>query len=144
VSSAKAAQRESGGRWDYTVEVNGKAEPAGYCAGWREVTAADEARAPGLLRDQEKFLRPHQAKFHKDGHATLEEACACFRGYLLDTTRRATSKELHPCDFPGCLCRTDAGVVVDGELRWKLCKPHRTREAFEQLMPPVGETFGAE
>lgn len=136
----KASQRKDG-RWDYSAETDGESRPVGYCAGWSEVSDAEEAATPGLRKEREK-LRANKAKFHKGGHDTLEEACACFRGFLLDTTRRAkASPQLHPCDFPGCQGSSDAGVTVDGELRWHLCKPHRNREAFELLMPQVGEVF---
>lgn len=143
----KAAQRLSDNRWEYVCFNDGRAYKTGYCAGWREVTDAEEAQIPGLRADVEK-RRPNQDKYHTHGHDTAEEACECYRQYLLDNTLRLrpapeTPKTLHRCECPECAEYT-AGQASVGDMNiWNLCDGHRTREVVEQLMPAVGECWSS-
>ena len=78
--------------------VNGLMFAVGYCGTWpqmfnevsssrgfrtlQQTLGAEEAR---VLRQQALRCQPHRSKFgHLDGHATPEEARACFESYLRD------------------------------------------------------------
>lgn len=138
-----AARQRKDQRWDYTCQNSSGVFPMGYCAGWRETTTEDIAARPELaavadhiLADQEK-RRPHRAKYHTDGHASEEEACACWKRYQLDNELR-----LHdPPKDPDTLhrCAADCGIFTAGLAEvgehWHrhLCDEHRTREVVERL-----------
>ncbi len=138
----EARQRDSDKRWDFTSSTgSGGTCPIGYCAGWREMTAHDVARfGEGFaqsLHNEIEAKRVHQAKYHKDGHATAEEACACYREWELDNDLKfftkpiEEAKELHRC----AECQEfTAGLACLGQHRnWYLCDAHRNRETVEKL-----------
>lgn len=83
--------------WDYVCNVDGLEYPAGYCAGWEELTAEVIEKRYGSLYVQEMLTaqearRPFQTKYHRSGHSRRHDACLCFREYLLDQC-------LHPNNF---------------------------------------------
>lgn len=140
--------RQHDGRWDYTAGTGSSpARAIGYCAGWQDPPGAEEAaRLDGrlgegfalrLTADIEK-KRPHQAKYHVDGHATSGEACACYREYELDNELEFKSKPteevstLYRCAVSRCSEFT-AGVALLGRRHWPLCDLHRNRETVEKL-----------
>lgn len=129
------SQRQSDKRWDMTVgsDEEGWVHAIGYCAGWHDWTE-EEAKRIGFslescLKDQAPMV-PHKAKFHRDGHATSEEASACWDAYVLDTELefRDLTDEKRPC----CVCGDFTGHVADlgreFPRRWFLCPTHGTRE----------------
>ena len=114
-----ARQRESDRRWDFTQKRDGSIWPVGYCSGKSEFSGS-----------------------HEDGHASADEACACYRKYLLETSARfdedrAASNTQHRCEAPDCTEWTSGVGMVDDTYRWWLCAQHRTHEMLEKLMPPV-------
>jgi hypothetical protein len=87
-------------------------------------------------------------RFHRDGHETAEEACDCYKAYLLDIRLHLTRWEhkteggedvlpgvLHICDAPGCTAYTSNHASVGGAgPSWALCDEHLTREVVEGLL----------
>jgi hypothetical protein len=149
----QALQRESDKRWDMTSGTGSSAAHAiGYCAGWREPATGEEAErlekqlgsgfVESLNRDTEA-KRPHQAKYHRDGHATAAEADACYQQYQLDNELEFYGKPtgkvdtLHACKRPGCSEFT-AGMARLGQHRhFYLCDEHRNRETVEFILESV-------
>lgn len=94
----RARQRQSDGRWDYTSSntSNTWCHAEGYCRGWTEYTE-DELRetdarlgegfSERLIAERDRNLA-YKERFHKNGHATQEEAVACYRDYVFDCERR--------------------------------------------------------
>jgi hypothetical protein len=102
-------------RWDYCCfnEDQNWANPIGYCSG----------NGP--------------TPFHGDGHASREEAIACFRRYELD--HEATYEMEHPDELRRCrICQAwtnmAAAVGRAGIIRiYDLCPAHQRREFLEIL-----------
>lgn len=133
----QARQRISDKRWDFTCMNDRRVWPVGYCADWTEYTDADYERLPGLEREVKETLLPHRDKFHGHGHETAEEACRCYRQFLLDT--RVRLDLTHPeyqRKCAKCGAWTNAAAEVDHEI-FDLCDEHRTREVLEELFPNI-------
>jgi len=143
-------QRESDKRWDYTQRRDGRTWAVGYCRGWDESTREalieqyGDERAEMFHRAQEE-RRAHQDRYHKDGHATSEEACECYKQYLLDnrvTLEFGTTKDTqHRCAVEGCENWTQKTAMVDHQT-YDLCDEHRNLEALKDLVC-VGVSFGS-
>src|SRR5438045_2364290 len=72
------------GRWDYTCTNGAGTFPIGYCSAYRELTP-DGGLFPKEMCDRENArILPFKDKYHGDGHATSEEAMACYRVHELD------------------------------------------------------------
>lgn len=144
---AEARQRQSDGRWDWSVRNGAVIRPSGYCAG----PPPDD---PGLIpaehwRAHLEKIAPFRTKYHADGHATKEEAELCFYGYELDQHLHEVScppSEQHACQVPAetsdepardCGVWTQKAFAIGSystDLTW-LCDAHRTRQVFEALHP---------
>jgi len=74
------------------------------------------------------------------GHETPEEACECFRRYLLDGWREETYGDWTGCEWEGCDTPTKKGLTTRPPLGdgLALCDEHRTPENLEALTPSVG------
>lgn len=142
-----ARQRESDKRFDYTCLNDGRSWPVGYCHAYRPFDEKDlqvvfMGNADWMAKENEKYGQ-HADKYHKDGHATAEEACSCYKKYLLDHKSRLHAKkneeadELHKCAICGAWCANMG--EVDHFHHWHLCDEHLTRESLDKLFPEVGE-----
>lgn len=141
----QALRRESDKRYDFTSSTGSSAAYAiGYCAGWKEMsdygTAAWDKNLKESLERSIEERRPHQAKYHTDGHATEAEACACYRQYELDNELEFKTKpveeadQLHRCKADGCKEFT-AGIALLGQYtHFYLCDGHRNRAEVEKLI----------
>lgn len=135
-----ALQRKADARYDYTLQNNGVAFPVGYCAGWREWDDQTISLAFSSREHYETWRREHERlipKYHTDGHATYEGACACYRQYLLDTSIRfgTDTNTQRKC----VECQTwSTGFATIGSLIFPLCEVHQTRDDVEKHMSPVG------
>lgn len=110
-------QREDTGTWDYTCTNDGKVHRVGYCA-----EAGDQGH----------------------GHATPEDACACYKRYLLDNRldlNRRMAAQQRPCQAAGCT-RFTSGLASVDMMVFVLCDEHRTRETVDKLFA-VGETWSS-
>jgi len=139
----QASQRQTDKRWDYTVSSDdeGWMHAQGYCAGWREWTEAEIAKMPGMNWEMHKKdmdrRRPFQELYHKDGHATAEEAEACFQSYQLDlyTRYNETEKDVAKrCKV--CNEFTENRVEFGREMSqlFVLCGNHSTRDYLVPLL----------
>lgn len=150
----QALQKESTKRWDFTSSTGSSgAYPLGYCAGWKEPPADDEALeldsrlgsgfSKRLAEDIEK-KRPFKDKYHTDGHATEAEACACYREYELDQELefkdlpREKADTLYRCQGPDCEEFT-AGAGILGHRVFRLCPAHQNRATVELLLAKKDE-----
>ena len=131
----QARARKSDGRFDYTV-CTGSTEPyaLGYCRGWREDSLEDlttrfgDVLAQGIVREQ-GALRPFKDRFHVDGHATGEEAEACYREFQLDTMLAFRDDPSTQKQCTACGAWTTGYGELRGDLmrRAPLCVAHQTR-----------------
>ena len=156
-----ARQREgrddgTSGRWDYTVRHDDATFRVGYCYGefdraWPEQPGVIELTVYG---DAEAYQAArarhleHAAKYHAGGHATREEACACYLAFVLDHEIRYVAghdddaEALFRCEAPGCRTHTSGGAVWSGTSRqFDLCQAHRTRETVASLIGSIGESW---
>lgn len=141
----RVRQRQSDKRFDMTVSSDdeGWCHPIGYCAGLKElVTDEDYQKAfpfaadnPAMLKsfraDHEKRL-PFKDKYHKNGHATAEEAEACHQEYEFDQELRfsTSEREQHKCEVCDAWCQGQAHL---GEFnRFYVCPEHANRQGVEQ------------
>lgn len=135
-----ALQRKSDGRWDYTT--NGC--PTGYCLEYVPLNESDGVFSPEMAIAHNKKMLPLIGNYHTDGHATEQEACDCFKKYMLDTQLR-----LNPAEPPNAeqqnrcgVCRkfTACYAYVGPYAAFVLCPEHQTRECVESLYN-VGESW---
>lgn len=114
-------QRQTDKRWDYTRRNDGQIWAIGYCAGGQE------------------------DPYHEDGHETPEEACECYKNYLLDNQVKldfgTTEDTQHRCEMEGCEEWTQKVAMVSHRT-YNLCDDHRNVESLRELVS-VGVSFGS-
>lgn len=146
-----ARQRKGDSKFDYTCMNDGHIWPVGYCAGFPSPTANGDSHLAELLTKELERLAPLKDRFHTNGHATKEEACACYRRYLLDTRTRFFSEEntqrkceafTDPSHTTKC-GRWTQGVVYVEDWFACLCEQHRTAEVVASLFPEVGTSWSS-
>lgn len=131
-------QRQSDLRWDYTCYNDRTGVyPVGYCRSFPVFTESDvQTVFHGSEEARDRYiekLEPFKEKYHRDGHGTEEEACECYRQYLLDQRLRLDLVDQHTkskCVI--CGEWTQGRAEVDMQ-QFVLCDEHRTREHVEQL-----------
>ena len=129
------------GLFHFTQMRDKRIWPVGYCAGWREWTRESltgkqhERVILDLLADQE-IKRKFFESYHTDGHATREDANACYRLFLLDNrltlNAGTTDRQQIRCDAADCNEWTQSHASVDHQDYW-LCETHMNRETIETL-----------
>jgi hypothetical protein len=141
----QARQRKVDNRWDYSCRNDDRIWPVGYCAKYRDPEEMASDLVPILMwrKDEIERIRATKDKYHTDGHATAEEACECYRQYLLDHKLRldGESKDTwHKC----LVCETLTNHFAEIEMQvYVLCDKYRTREEVEKLFGPVGESISS-
>jgi hypothetical protein len=127
-----ARQREKDLRWDYTVGSS----PVGYCLAYQDT---DEMGVP-MNPNRAEVMRQFKDKHHTHGHETAEEACECYKQYLLDQRTRHSdmSNQMLRCEICGEF--TQHVVYIGAYEIHKLCVTHATREFLEQVVT-VGESW---
>ncbi len=134
-----ARQRSDDKRWDYTVANKRTGTYAiGYCTGWDPKTleyftekfGASEAEM--FFKDQEERSK-FKNKYHDNGHETKEEACACYRSYLLDHHLSFDSYKDEQRKCVICQSWTQKYASVSHEADYPLCEQHLNRESVEKL-----------
>jgi hypothetical protein len=145
-----ARQRKTDLRWDYTNHNNRTGTgPIGYCGGWAEFSEETiqmfypGGRESPHFQKEDEARRRFKDKYHSDGHATKEEAYACYKEYCLDhelVLDLRMSGEQRPCKVCGAWTQ---GLARVGAMRYfTLCDEHRTREEVAKLFE-VGESWGS-
>lgn len=139
----------SAGQWDYTRRNDDRIWPIGYCAGWREtseetIRAVYGGRDSASFRKDEALREKFRPKYHSTGHASKEEACDCYREFVLDNRLRLDGRMSHQdrCQAEGCGDWTQRLAEVDHQV-FPLCDKHCTREEVEKLFGSVGETISS-
>lgn len=129
-------QRQDDKRWDYTNRNDDRIYPIGYCQAFREL---DDP--PGVIQASQEQIEEHRKfkdKYHTNGHATYEEACNCYKEYLLDHRLKDyhSKHEQHKCQV--CGEWTDGGMEIGCYEIFYLCNKHANREEVEKVFT-VGE-----
>lgn len=150
-----APRKKTDGTWGYTSANDGNVHAIGYCAPFYEFKPETIAMLYGDGEDgkarYEAYIAPYReaneaGKYHDGGHATPEEACECYKTYLLDFHLRFFEGPNHPdmlcrCSAPDCEEFTaGVGEITGGIRSWSLCPAHRTREVVAGLLK-VGESW---
>ncbi len=142
-----AARQRTDGRWDYTcANPRSRTHPVGYCRAYRELKPESGLFDAVQCELENARIRPFAHKYHDDGHGTADEACDCYREYLLDQRL-----QLHPSSKDAEVLRkcTVCGVYTSGyaELQmsvWWLCDEHRSRDEVEKLeLTGMRESFSS-
>jgi hypothetical protein len=123
-------------RWDFTVssDEEGWCHAAGYCVGWKDPDETNEELRKKfgdnyLIRPEEADkMRQFQSKYHKDGHATSEEASACHDEYELDFELRFSENPDEMLKCVSCGDFTTGRCTLGAFGRYVLCSSHQTRE----------------
>ncbi len=137
-------QRESDKRWDYTCRNDGHIWPVGYCRKYEEWWVRFEEQF-GHRPNQDEIDRciANQHKYHSEGHATDDEACACYREYLLDHHLRL-GLECSDAQYKCKVCGAWTSLYAEVDMRhWTLCEQHNNREEVEKLFGKVGEIWSS-
>lgn len=122
-------KRQTDGKWDYTCRLDDYIYPVGYCNEYREFNT-------DLIHVSESEIKEYAAtkdKHHTHGHDTEEEACNCYREYLLDHRLRLGRKwdgAQHQCKV--CGEWTQGYAEIDMKT-WDLCDQHNNRTEVEKL-----------
>lgn len=127
--------RRMDGRFEYTVACRGVSVPVGYCKAYVPYTSA---QAHWLGRTLDELERGDPFSYHSEGHATKEEACACYRRYLLDTSLKFyRDSDVLAREMPCHVCRLPTLWI--GEIpflgRWHLCPHHQIRDVLSLRIP---------
>lgn len=75
------------------------------------------------------------------GHDTPEEACACYRTYLIETARMGV-KFLQTTECKVCREATDEAAMVNGA-PFFLCEDHMDEESLAKVYPAVGSSISS-
>lgn len=127
------------GRWDYTCTNGAGTFSLGYCSGYRELTVEDlrGAFTPEMVARENDRHRPFKDKYHDSGHATADEAMACYRTYQLDQQLEFSPNddgdEQRKCQV--CGTWTTGIAFFRGEMYkvFHLCKDHQSRKFVEEV-----------
>lgn len=134
MNTLQPLQRKSDGRWDYTI--NG--HPYGYCCEYKPLDESGAILPAEMARQGNEKMQPFIGRFHADGHATEQEACDCYKEYMLDTRLRLTPEEpenasqQNRCQI--CKKFTACHAYVGAYQVFTLCPAHQTRECVSELL----------
>lgn len=131
------------GKYHYTSMRDDIVRPIGYCAGWQPWMdgPVEGLHVPEKILEQERLkLAPFKGKFHSHGHENPEEACGCYREFILDTKVRfdhTLSDEQRKCRV--CGEWTQSLASIDSFVFIPLCKAHLNRDSVAKYVN-VGES----
>lgn len=135
------------GKWDYTYKHDDAILPAGYCVPyeWIDPYRTDKPHLVYMSDQEKQNIRANREKYHDTGHDTKEEACNCYKNYLLDNRTEyiidpEQITEVHMYQCAVCKKLTSGYVTVEGYHRFVLCKEHNNRQSMEILFS-VGESW---
>jgi hypothetical protein len=134
----QARQREGTKKWDYTRRNDDHIYPLGYCGRYSWAEPYDPTKHYWIDKDHYERLKAEgdlfKDKYHTTGHDTPEEACECYKEYLLDSSldlNRETADTQHKCEK--CGAWTTKMAMVDRWSLYHLCDEHRNRETVAEL-----------
>jgi len=134
------ARQRTDGRWDYTRN----SRPWGYCREHRPIPEDAKWIPAEIAKRENEKMAALADNFHTTGHATEEEACECYKKYLLDTQLElqteepANASQQHRCQV--CKKFTACHAQCGAYRLFTLCPEHQTREEVEKLLE-VGESW---
>jgi hypothetical protein len=133
-----ARQRKSDNKWDYTTMYDKQVYPIGYCHEWTPYgyPLFQSGRAEMLNRQEAPFIE----NYHTDGHGSKEEACECYKKYLLDHSFRISTDSSTKQKCQVCNEWTQTRLEIGSYRQWVLCEKHANREEVEKLFS-VGESW---
>ena len=137
VNYLKARQRAVDKRFDYTQMNDKIVWPIGYCAGYREYTL-EERNAFCMSDKWYEEYESRKSQYHADGHVDAEEACECYKRYLLDSSLHYGVDTKKKCEV--CKEWTDKRTMIGGYTSFVLCETHTTRAVIASLFT-VGESW---
>lgn len=136
-----AKQRQSDGRFDFTVTHGSYTYPAGYCAPYRPWTENGKLFIPVPAETLRKF-EENSHKHHDTGHATAQEAAECYFLYLLDQRLRlGLEQEGRQEKCKECGAWTSLYAELDCFKFIVLCEAHNSREVVERHVRPSTEIW---
>lgn len=128
-----AKQRQRDGRWDYTINN----APVGYCREWHDWDETSKRLSAAAYEKALSFKDKH----HDHGHETAEQACECYKDYLLDQRLSLDHKDSgsqRRCEV--CGEWTQMHAMVGAYRIFHLCDAHRNRDEVGKLLV-VGESW---
>lgn len=137
MNTYRVSERKDG-RFDFTCENDGRIWPVGYCAPYREWWTGDNPVPASQHRIDEYKATAH--KHHAHGHATPQEAAACYREWQLDhklNLGQESISEQRKCVV--CGEWTNLSASVETQIWW-LCEKHHNREEIEKLFTMDADT----
>lgn len=127
-------QRKDTKRWDYTRTNDGDACPVGYCAGWKDKETLIEQLGEEAGNQLHAEREPYQNNFHTNGHVSAEDACECYKQFLLDFCLRldkSFTDAQKKCEACGAWTQKFAEVKMR---LFVLCDEHRNRQEIEKRL----------
>ena len=124
----EARQRQDS-QWDYTKMNNGVAYGVGYCCEFREFGPEMH-----VSESEQEDHRSTSHKHHTDGHATEEDACECYKQYVLDH-RLSLSRKMANQQQKCMVCGewTQLFAQVGKTQLFVLCPEHNNRGTVQSL-----------
>lgn len=135
------------GKFHYTKRNGEHIYPVGYCNfrmkdlgeiiekdGFKFIKTESGIEIP-IRQEEINIHKAVEHKYHKEGHDTPEEACECYKEYLLDKHMNLGHKMMgtkKTCENEGCEEMTDNMAIVGGR-SFILCDKHRNRETIEKM-----------
>ena len=109
--------------------------PVGYCS--RIWPCPKECRSGCAACGGKGYIDKGEEHYKEHVHATAEEACECFRRYLIDGWRKEEYGDWTGCEV--CDKPTKSGLTTRPPLGhgYALCAEHATLERLIELTPPV-------
>jgi hypothetical protein len=136
-------QRKTDQRWDYTNRNDNMVYPIGYCH--KFVDLSEDKFVGEYYRVNKGALEKLYAssgKYHTSGHSTYEEACGCYKEYLLDNSIHVGEDKdtMFRCDICSGWSNTWVTVGFGVGIHLNLCPEHTGRQFIEKLFK-VGESI---
>ena len=139
-----APRQKQDGTWGYTSMNDGSIWAIGYCKPFDEwCENSINAVFNGDKEEYEQYITPYRLakdKFHDGGHLTAEEACECYKNYVLDFNLRyyddeENARQPYKCEYPKCKSYTSGGIrIIESIQNFDLCQEHRNKNCISELL----------
>lgn len=135
----KARQRQTDNRWCFTNMNDGEVYAVGYCHAFHELD-----NSLPVTEEEKEQHRAFAHKYHSSGHPTEEEACECYKQYLMDNRlqlNRKMNDQKKKCQI--CQAWTDRYTTLGMTGFFILCEEHNTREMVATLFEAPHEVWSS-